>query len=280
MWDKMKTLESWILSQVGSGYVWGGTGQVLTQAELNRLVAQYPDHVNSSIVSKWIGKSVYDCATFVRAGLKSVGISITSGASSQYFEKLGKKYWVMKGTVDHMPKNCVLCMYRATSSTVMQHTGFKLSNGIQVDARGSAQGVIKTNYGTYKWTHWAIPIGLYSEAELEVIRNDLKGVELPLTSSNKAVVVTESGDLNMRAAARTTAVILARIPMGAIVEILEDEDPEWWKVSYKDSVGWCSTSFLKKVEDSSADTQVPTTPKTLEERVEDLERRVAKLESV
>lgn len=60
----------------------------------------------------------------------------------------------------------------------MQHTGFNLGNGVQVDDRGSSSGVIKTNYGTYPWTHWAIPINLYHlDSEITSIQAELGDIK-------------------------------------------------------------------------------------------------------
>ena len=76
--------------------VWGATGYVLTKTKLQELIAQYPQYVSESKNSKYIGKAVYDCASLVRYAMKQIGISMVSGATSQW----KKTKWARKGTID------------------------------------------------------------------------------------------------------------------------------------------------------------------------------------
>lgn len=250
--NKRSELREWVLSKVGCGYVWGATGQILTESGLKSM-ADSNSNVKYDTCKKWIGKQVFDCATLVSKGLGSINIPMCSGASSQYFEKTGKKYWELKGTVDNMPSNRILIMYRATSLTVMQHTGYNLGDGIQVDARGSSSGVIKSNYGTYKWTHWAIPIGLYSNEEIAIIKKEL-GIAVedntPDTVIYQARVSRVNGYLNLRETNSKTGRDIGDIQLDSIVDVFKvDKNTGMSKISYNGSIGYVVSVYLDKIND-------------------------------
>ena len=96
-------------SQVGMGYVWGANGQTLTPSTLAQLKKQSPEHVDESIVSKWMGRNVYDCASFITHCMKQANIKMTTaGVSSQW----KKTNWAEKGTIGTLPRNKVCCLYR------------------------------------------------------------------------------------------------------------------------------------------------------------------------
>jgi len=65
---KAQVVIDWAYSKLDPkcGYIWGTAGQTCTQALINSKHAQYPDHVDPSIVSKWLGMQVFDCQGFVQ----------------------------------------------------------------------------------------------------------------------------------------------------------------------------------------------------------------------
>jgi len=69
---KAQVVVDWAYSKLDPqcGYIWGTAGQTCTQALINSKHNQYPDHVDPSIVSKWIGKQVFDCQGFVQQAMK------------------------------------------------------------------------------------------------------------------------------------------------------------------------------------------------------------------
>ena len=147
------------LALVGNGYAWGATGQICTQSMLEKLAKAYPDQPNLlSICPKWIGKRIYDCATLVAAALRAAGITICSGASSQW----NGDYWAEKGTIDNMPEGKPCILYNESKNArPMGHTGVNLGDGTAVDARGSAAGVVRSAITSRAWSHYAIPYHLF-----------------------------------------------------------------------------------------------------------------------
>lgn len=60
----------------------------------------------------------------------------------------------------------------------------------------------------------------------------------------KAYVNTDNkGTLNLRAAASSSAMVLARIPYGTVLEI-DNLNEEWSKVTYNDKTGYVMNKFL------------------------------------
>lgn len=149
------------------GYIWGTAGQKCTQALIDSKHAQYPDHVDPSIVKKWIGMQVFDCQGFVQQAMKQIGIQMVSGATSQW----NKTQFAAKGTIDTLPQDKVCCLYRKDASTgKMGHTGLYIGNGEFIHAAGSKTGVVKSTIKAYgRWTHWGIPAGLYDNGENIII---------------------------------------------------------------------------------------------------------------
>lgn len=221
-------------SRIGCGYVYGASGQIATQSFIEKQKAQY-DSINLSVVSKWIGKQVYDCAGFTRMAMQHVDIKIVSGASSQW----KKTKWAEKGTIDTIPKNKVCLVYRATSPTVMQHTGVYCGNGYVIDARGSSSGVIKSKLESYKWTHWGIPDGLYDNEDIT------ENAEV-INVLYKATVTASSGStVNLRSEPSSGSERIAKIALDQEVEVLEETNTAWAKIMWNNKIGYMMKIYLK-----------------------------------
>lgn len=227
-------------SQVGMGYVWGANGQTLTPQTLAQLKKQSPSHIDESIVSKWYGKIVWDCASFLAACMKQVGIKMTtSGVSSQW----KKTKWADKGTIDTLPKDKICCLYREDpQANPMQHGGVYLGNGYEIDASGSKTGVIKRKISAYKWTHWGIPKGLENQE-----RNDDEVIKVLYTGT---VYAANGRDVRMRAGMSTSANVIKSLPVGTPVNVLEEHNG-WYKIGVDGSVGYMMSDFIKKEDQSS-----------------------------
>lgn len=228
---------TWLNDKIGDYYIWGSTGYVLTKSKLDELITQYPNYVSYSKNSKAIGHRVWDCASLVRYAMKQIGISMVSGATSQW----KKTKWAAKGTIDSLPKNQAACLYRWTGS-LMQHTGIYLGNGYVIDARGSSSGVIKTKLESYPWTHWGQPQGLISDSS----KTDNIKIEV-ITVSYQAKVAASSGTtVRMRSAPSKDATTIVAIPLGAIVEVVE-EAQGWCGIMYENQKGYMMSEFLEKI---------------------------------
>ena len=222
---------TWLNDKIGDYYIWGSTGYVLSKSKLDELIAQYPNYVSYSKNSKAIGHRVWDCASLVRYAMKQVGISMVSGATSQW----KKTKWARKGTIDQLPKDQVACLYRWTGS-VMQHTGIYLGDGYVIDARGSGAGVIKSKLSSYPWTHFGQPQGLIKKEQTNEV----------ISVSYQAKVVADSGStVRMRSAPSKEASVSATISLGTIVDVVEEAEG-WCGIIYNGQKGYMMNQFLEK----------------------------------
>lgn len=172
--DKETLIRTWALNQVGSPYVYGGTGQRCTPDYRRARMAQYPEY--APLISGtcqalkdgkgcagcgYQGKACFDCAQLTRRAMEAVGIGLPSGASSQWLNGP----WAYKGPLDGTEQKKVCVLFRAGGSDArpMKHAGLSLGDGRAVDARGHRQGVMLTALKDYPWTHYAVPAGLAEE---------------------------------------------------------------------------------------------------------------------
>ena len=177
--NNIDKLRAWALSRIGNPYLMGGTGQFCTPAYRRARMAQYP--ASAEKIKKncprtngeratgcrgcryydeaaGTGKRAYDCAQFTRWAMDSIGISLVSGATSQW----KKTKWARKGAIDTLPRDLVCLVFRQDDSATMGHTGLYLGDGTVAHAKGHDDGVVRQSLEEYsRWTHWAIPEGLY-----------------------------------------------------------------------------------------------------------------------
>ena len=165
-------------------YVFGAWGAECTPSERRR--RKRDDHptivskcqvLNGSRATcsgcKWYpdGKTVrcFDCRGFTDWCLKQAGIDLKGeGATSQWNTSSN---WLRKGPIETMPENTLVCLFVQNGSK-MEHTGFGLNNET-CECSAGVQHFTKRNK---KWTHWAIPRGLYGN-----IGNGNEGTALRVT---------------------------------------------------------------------------------------------------
>ena len=198
---------------------------------------------------KYEGKKSFDCRGLTWYVCDKAGLKISKvGATTQW----NTDSWQEKGTINKAPLDKELIVFRQDDQNIMQHTGFRLADGTVIDARGHSQGVISANENTYGWTHYAIPYGAYDEYQEEAPEEP--EVEKKMDALYKATVV--GGMLNLRAAPRTTAVALAYIPDGAVVEVIAEVDKDWSHVYYAEILGYVASKFLQR-ENTSPEPEKP-----------------------
>ena len=149
--------KAYALSKVGMGYIYGATGWVCTPARREQQAKQYPQYADiiMNTGKKWDGKQCFDCAQLVRLAMKEAGVTLPSGATSQWN---ASGVWENKGEIRTRPESvCAVFRYEVFTKR-MQHVGLYIGNGQVVEARGTAQGVILSNVTQYNWTHWAQPV--------------------------------------------------------------------------------------------------------------------------
>lgn len=216
-----KEAAAFALSKVGQGYIYGAKGQVCTEKFRRQQANQYPDQAKYilNVGRKWDGVPVWDCAQLTRYAARAAGVTLPSGATSQW----RKGPWKRKGEIGALPEGEVLFLYRQKGS-VMQHTGIALGDGTCAHARGTAYGVVRQGLEDYAWTHWASP---WEEK-----------------SFSWAIVTAErGGTVNMRS--RPGGKVMVRLPLGTRVQVLA-QGAKWCAARYQDKEGYMQSAFLRE----------------------------------
>lgn len=282
---KEQTIKTWALSKVGSPYVYGGTEKACTPSYRNARISQYPEYKakiisNCPVLSKkqstcagckYNGLKCYDCAQLTKFGMKQIGISLPSGASSQW----KGNYWALTGTFANRPVGHVHLLYRESSTgNPMSHTGIGLDDGTFVHAKGHDYGVVHESLTTYVgWTHWAIPKELYSQAELDQIQAELNAksnAQLPTSPIGKATIKSSKW-LNVREQKSSKAKDVGDLKKGAVVDYYAD-DGIWLSIKHNGKLAYCMKAYtnavLNRVEPTIGqnpglvDDPIPETPPT------------------
>ncbi len=279
--DKITTVKNWLLSRVGCPYLMGGTGQPCTKAYREARAAQYPGSAakikkncqrmnggpNTCKGCQYFdestgqGKRAYDCAQLVRWAMDAVGIKMVSGATSQWLETK----WAVLGEMDTLPADKMVILYRKDDNGKMGHTGVALGDGSCVHAKGHDYGVVREGIAAYgRWTHWAIPEGLYSD--------------LLDTSGDEEIYEVTDTDVALRRGMSTATEVITRIKKGTLVDG-RSIGGAWIAVTYKGNNGYMMAEFLRPVNDpgKADDAQEPAqeAPESPEQITLTLDRAVA-----
>ena len=174
--DKPEMVKAWCLSRVGCPYIYGGTGKSCTVDYRQARAQQYPEkaekikrncqrmHAGAKTCDgcRWcdpetgVGKLAYDCAQLSRGAMAAVGISLVSGANSQW----NKTLWEERGGVGDLPRDKICLVFRRDGDH-MGHVGVYTGDGYVIHAKGHDFGVVRQPLEDTEFTHFGIPFGLY-----------------------------------------------------------------------------------------------------------------------
>lgn len=120
---------AYLMSEVGQGYVYGTSGQLLTNDLLRSKQGQYPS-INRNI-SKWLGKRVYDCSGFVSWALVKIGL-YSAGFRSTAAVFGTNKYCTTISKSELIPGDLV---------STSKHVAVFIGDGKTVEAANTSDGV-------------------------------------------------------------------------------------------------------------------------------------------
>lgn len=111
---------------------------------------------------KWHDTRVFDCRGFTQWVLAQADISLFGGGATTQYDT--NSNWVIKGTIDKMPKDLICCLFKQDGAK-MSHTGLWLTNDLIIHCSGT----VKEDHlpGNRPWTHFGLPVGLYSTEYLK-----------------------------------------------------------------------------------------------------------------
>lgn len=133
-------LVTFVKSKLGTPYIYGAKGEVMTQTLLNSLARSYPSTFTSTYIKKaqkFIGKRCTDCS-----GLISWKTGILRG-SSNYKDTATESLPISKLSEDHIGWG----LWRSG------HIGVYIGNDIVVEARGIDYGTVESKVANRNFTH-------------------------------------------------------------------------------------------------------------------------------
>lgn len=224
-------LVSFAWSKLGTNYVYGMKGVVMTKSKYDYLKSRYPSYVRDTDVNK-VGTVCVDCS-----GLISWYTGVSRG-SSQHKSNATKVLSISQ--INQAVPGCAL--WRSG------HIGIYIGNGQCIEARGSAYGTVLTNVSERDFTHilWLKDID-YTEA----------------TVSNTDTLVA-TGSVYMRTEPIKTSKAICILRKGNEVRFIKDCGNGWSNIEYNGKVGYTSNKYLTGKalnNDASAGTTIkqPTT---------------------
>ena len=134
-------LANFAISKIGCGYVYGATGQKITEQLIQQFAKDNPKAYSAAYITssrRWIGKESYDCAGIVDA---FCGINTTA---NNYYDRA-----TTKGPIASMPDKIGVLVHMSG------HVGVYIGNGEVVEARGVDYGVVKTKLKSRPWVRWS-----------------------------------------------------------------------------------------------------------------------------
>lgn len=226
-------------SKLGTPYVYGMKGAVLTEDKLKYLANKYPSYLTYEKEKSKIGQVCVDCS-----GLISWYTGIMKG-SSQFKETALRVL-----PISHINEAVPGCAFWRNG-----HIGVYIGNGECIEARGSNYGTVKTKVANRTFTHilWLNDID-YDFIPTDNIKIDIgkvnAGNEVP---KYKAKVVTKTDPLVVRDAPGGNKI--SSIKKGDVVTVSRESNGWAYVDEYK---GWSSLTYLSRVVDHTVTTDKPS----------------------
>lgn len=224
-------LIAFVNGRVGSGYVYGSSGELCDLRLRESRATMYPHYAKSlmGIAAQWDGVEVYDCVGLVKAFLsRSIGEfpetwnTNVIGAAKRWMSELAP--------IDTMPREPGLLLLQMDPDTgEFMHMGVYTGNGMCVHARGHTYGVVEDPMPQL-WTHWARPSWL----EFDITEKDSYWPPY-LAGGDRAIVDTSyGGDLPLytlpsSSEGRFTGVRLTNKSIIVIEAVPDDENASFWR---------------------------------------------------
>ena len=174
---KAETARKEAYARIGSPYVFGTWGRECTVTVRKQYAGYNPEHkkkiyaacprlsgkADSCRGCRFEGMLCYDCRGFTHWCLLQAGIDIKGGGATIQYGTA--ENWAARGRIaDGMP-DCVCCVFQQKGDRMI-HTGLHVGGGVIIHCSSTGSGTARTDStGNTKWTHWAVPRGLYEEGD-------------------------------------------------------------------------------------------------------------------
>ena len=147
----------------GWGYIWGASGGVWTKAQQEKATRE----MTVKYGARWIGKHVADCSGLFTWAFKKLGGYMYHGSDTMF-----RKYTTVKGELSKGNRTDGQWLKPGTAVFTWKekekkygHVGLYVGDGKVIEAKGTKEGVVKSNVSETRWTHWGELKGVnYSDA--------------------------------------------------------------------------------------------------------------------
>lgn len=215
----------------------GGSMKIKVNELIDLFKVMYKEHW--SYVWGSAKKGCVDCSgAFVYAYKQLNGSSIYHGSNKIAREYVGKLQPISNAKAGwaafKWKKNGAPSSYTDGKGN-FYHIGLVDETGKYVlHAKGSKSGFCHDKIDTW---HYVAPLNEVDYSG-EIAKNE------NVKALYQAKVVTESGSLNLRI--KANGAIIGTIPRNSTVDVLNDNNINWWKISYNGKIGYASTKYLKR----------------------------------
>jgi peptidoglycan hydrolase-like protein with peptidoglycan-binding domain len=134
------------------GYVWGGYGQLLTEAILAQKIRQYPDNVGvykDFIRANWMGSRVADCVGLIKSYYWTQEGRVKYDASTDLSADGMLNAAKERGAISGLPEIPGILVHRTG------HVGIYIGGGKVIESKGTKYGVVQTELRYGAWKYWS-----------------------------------------------------------------------------------------------------------------------------
>lgn len=164
-------------SRLGNPYVFGMWGRKCTPSVRRQYAGYNPNHKSAIFKAcpvlsgkkpscdgcKWQDALAFDCRGFTYwCLLTGYGKKLQGGGCTSQWGY--RSNWLQQGVIQDMP-DVVCCVFQYNRGKY-QHTGLHIGGGVIIHCAYNDAGVQYGHITDKGWTHYAIPTGLYSAAEI------------------------------------------------------------------------------------------------------------------
>jgi len=211
-------------------------------------------------------KGYVDCSgAFVYAykNLSNGKLSIYHGSN-----RIARKYVKELQTIDHAKPGYAAFKWKEKGAPITYtdnkgnyyHIGLVDKSGEYVlNAKSVTKGFCKDHIKDWDFVAELTDVDYSVE-----INNEESKVDKDVNTKYFAYVDTKSGNLNLRIAPNGKKI--GTIPRTVLVDVIDDSNPDWWYIKYDQLVGYASTDFLMRLDDSKFPYDVDITVNSLNMR--------------
>ena len=214
------------------GYIWGGCGEVWTQAKQNAATRE----MTKAYGSKWIGHNVVDCSGLFVWAFKQLDGHMYHGSNTMFLKYTTSSGILANGEREDkkelLPGTAVF-KWDPKYTNPYYHVGLYIGDGVVIEAQGTKAGVITSTLAS--WNRWG----------------ELKGVDYGNDADSQTDVTPVGigdahvigGKLKAREKPSLSASVIEFLPNETPVKVLEVVDPNWVKVSWE-TTGYVMRKWL------------------------------------